>query len=1792
MTQQRLKSPKRRWSSFNSFRNNLKHSCWILAIVAAWMLQTAPAFAEGSVDFINYPGYRLFLDAASRPQHKVFVRSGEFINVGASHLGFNNFGLNIGGLIRVYRPNGTVHSVFSAGAFGSVTAIINNSTQEQNGPTGGGTTLGAGYVPGVVQAGASEEGIWTVTFDYPSYSGALGFANLLNNQPWNKNANQPATNRVVLAWDVTVSQGAAGNRGGTPLKGRLFTNEQISIVNEAGVTTQFSTSPKYYVLSKDGFLYKVDFADVKPWGFPISSNTVGLTFGNQQPSYSSDIDTVGFTRSSNPMTWLPARKYLYEPQARDFGSIINNKIFFNTPDPTMPATAMVTDVFRNDTYMTWLFNPPASLSASIDSFNFSSSSPLNVCNGDTTQVGQGGYIRFVTNVSGTVKLSLDLDNNGSFTDPVDVTLYEAVAVGRDSILWNGQNGLGVNVVAQPNFTFSYRLDLRGGEIHIMLDDVENCPGQIVFTRLNGLNAPSDTVYYDFSNTGGVVSGGGTPGNPLPTTTSFQYNDDSGNRVMQDYWTYLSYPQIGTGTLTIAIVDSCGPVACTFNLPKPMVSANSPTCSNDNVQLSVLAPYPAVLQGTPATYIWTNANGVVLPFNTQNITFSVSAIYAVSPYTVKVTTAECQSPLSELIFVSVNQAPVAIATNSGPICSGGSVTLFAQTNPNATYTWTDAAGVVLSTQQNPTFNNIAVNTEYKLRVSVPGCASDGLDMTTVVVVPTPSITTIAGGDAYCIGSNVTLVGNGVAGATYNVTYLWSGPNGFSATGTAPASGPFPANLGVLDNTKVGSYTLILSNQSCSSAPQSVSVSVGGQLPAPTISAAATSVCVNETLQLTASPSFSGGVYTWTNGAGNVVTTTTNTLAVAGNLVVSPYTVSVAANGCNSPASAPLNVTVNQLPTAIATNGGTICTGGNANLFAQPSGGTYAWTVQGSSTVISTNQNPIILGVNATTTYVLSVTLNGCTSTNAATTTVNVTQKPTITGASGSTSVCAGTTSNACVVFDAIPTGTTFVWTGPNNITLSGIATGNSVCLNIVNAQTANTGTYTLVLTTSNGCVFAYSAAVNLTVLAKPTIANIVGAGDYCVGADVLLSATSSVPATGEIVKYTWTGPNGFTFTGNAAAPGPYSVTIPTASLTDKGSYTLVLMTPNGCMSDPLSVFVNVEPKPATPTIVTNSPVCAGDSIMLTTQNIVGASYMWFDGAGMMLTSTTNTVKVPSNRPQPFSVKISVNGCASDFSQPVNVVVNALPTVTASSNSPVCATQDSVQLFAQTSGGTGTVLYEWRIVGNTTIISTLQNPTVGAISANTTYEVTVKIQGCTQTVKATVTVVATPLPVVVSTSGGGQYCAGDSICLSGLGEPNATGNVTYAWLSLANPQVPLFAGQAPAKGPFPFCIFPSTTATSGTYVLVVIAGGCQSTPQFVQVNVIDKPIAPILSALDSMVCVGEMIQLVATPVAGGTYSWYFNNGTANVLLATTTTNTFKINDASPANSGLYTVTVTQNGCTSLPSSPLQIMVLGKGMAVGVTNNGPLCPTGNLVLTAPLIPGAIYTWYGPNGVVFNNAGYILTIPNVTTANAGQYYVVIKATECATDTSNLSLVVVGGTPIANPDNYTLETDKPDPFKATVLDNDNLVGTSPMIVIITPPKHGTATVVGNLINYDPNQHFVGTDELVYKICSSDCPNECDTALVTFRVQGPLECDIFDIITPNDDGTNDAFEILCVDRYPENELLIYNRWGDCVFQKKPYASDWKGTYKGTPLPASTYFYVFKPDPNKDTVRKGYLTIVR
>ena len=82
-------------------------------------------------------------------------------------------------------------------------------------------------------------------------------------------------------------------------------------------------------------------------------------------------------------------------------------------------------------------------------------------------------------------------------------------------------------------------------------------------------------------------------------------------------------------------------------------------------------------------------------------------------------------------------------------------------------------------------------------------------------------------------------------------------------------------------------------------------------------------------------------------------------------------------------------------------------------------------------------------------------------------------------------------------------------------------------------------------------------------------------------------------------------------------------------------------------------------------------------------------------------------------------------------------------------------------------------------------------------------------------------------------------------------------------------------------------------------------------------------------------------------------------------------------------------------------------------------------------------------------------------------------------------------------------------------------------------------------------------------------------------------------ITPNGDGKNDHWDIEGIEFYPDNNVLIFNRWGDKVWENKGYNNIdivWAGINKeGLDLPDGTYFYVVTLNNN---VLKGWIELIR
>lgn len=92
----------------------------------------------------------------------------------------------------------------------------------------------------------------------------------------------------------------------------------------------------------------------------------------------------------------------------------------------------------------------------------------------------------------------------------------------------------------------------------------------------------------------------------------------------------------------------------------------------------------------------------------------------------------------------------------------------------------------------------------------------------------------------------------------------------------------------------------------------------------------------------------------------------------------------------------------------------------------------------------------------------------------------------------------------------------------------------------------------------------------------------------------------------------------------------------------------------------------------------------------------------------------------------------------------------------------------------------------------------------------------------------------------------------------------------------------------------------------------------------------------------------------------------------------------------------------------------------------------------------------------------------------------------------------------------------------------------------------------------------------IYTVSIEDsCGNE--SAIISIRVIN--ECDIItsNVVTPNGDGINDYLVFPNLEMFPNSKLLVYNRWGNLVYESNNYANDWSPIG----LSEGTYYYILQ-----------------
>ena len=398
-------------------------------------------------------------------------------------------------------------------------------------------------------------------------------------------------------------------------------------------------------------------------------------------------------------------------------------------------------------------------------------------------------------------------------------------------------------------------------------------------------------------------------------------------------------------------------------------------------------------------------------------------------------------------------------------------------------------------------------------------------------------------------------------------------------------------------------------------------------------------------------------------------------------------------------------------------------------------------------------------------------------------------------------------------------------------------------------------------------------------------------------------------------------------------------------------------------------------------------------------------------------------------------------------------------------------------------------------------------------------------------------------------------------------------------------------------------PSFTATNNgtTSISAIIsvspsANGCAGNTLSFTITVNPTPVTPIASS-NTPVCEGGSINLTSTAAIGADINWSGPNS------YTSNSQNPVISPATLSMSGTYSVTVTNSltGCVSaagttivtvnpLPNSPI------------ASSNSPVCLGDSIIFSTTVVTGAIYTWNGPG---FNSSFQNPIIPSASIGMAGTYSLVITANGCTSVPSTVQVV------INNCYGVDLSVTK------TVNNIHPLVGNNVVFTIVVTnngPNEATNVVVTDLLpsgySYVSSTTTVGTynnstglwtvgtivnngsETLTVTATVNPTGNYLNTASVTgdgvdpnnFNNASSVETlpEVLSIpegFSPNGDGVNDVYVIRGIENYPNNTFVIFNRWGDKVYQANPYQNTWDGNSTtglrvgGDQLPIGTYFFV-------------------
>ena len=208
--------------------------------------------------------------------------------------------------------------------------------------------------------------------------------------------------------------------------------------------------------------------------------------------------------------------------------------------------------------------------------------------------------------------------------------------------------------------------------------------------------------------------------------------------------------------------------------------------------------------------------------------------------------------------------------------------------------------------------------------------------------------------------------------------------------------------------------------------------------------------------------------------------------------------------------------------------------------------------------------------------------------------------------------------------------------------------------------------------------------------------------------------------------------------------------------------------------------------------------------------------------------------------------------------------------------------------------------------------------------------------------------------------------------------------------------------------------------------------------------------------------------------------------------------------------------------------------------------------------------------------------------------------------DSLTITYVIENEAPVAITD--YIEVNQGEGFELDVRNNDydpdnNTLQT---INIIQYPGYASSfeKLNDSSIYYQPEVSYTGVDQLIYEVCddAESCESTaplCDTALVNIFVNPLKVIPNQGVSASNNDGVNDTWVIENIHLYPDNNVRLYNRWGNLIWERDDYDNEtivWDGKSNvggisiGSQLPDGTYFYTIQLNDEDDSVYNGFLIL--